>query len=127
VEPVVNERLHGRGERPEGWEVRLVERLRDASTKSYDARHWNCARFAHGCACAVAGREFPFAWKGSLEASVDAVLPRIGLLQARRGDIVLADVPEASLGVCVGAMAAFVTSDGLLTRPLRDVRAAWSV
>lgn len=120
MELVVNER------HPD-WEARLVQVLRQASRKRFDAREWNCARFAHACACAVSGRELPFHYVGGLEASVDAVLPRIEPLRARRGDIVLADVPQASLGVCVGAAAAFASLNGLLTRPLSSVHAAWSV
>ena len=121
----------GMSDRPQDWEARLVQELRAASLKPFDARQWNCARFAHVCACAVSGRELPApghaTWKGSLEASVDAMLPRIAPLQARRGDLVLADVPEPSLGVCIGSAAAFVTTDGLLTRPLHEIRSAWSV
>lgn len=114
--------------RVSGWEGRLAAVLKDAARRPFDARHWNCARFAHACAEAVAGRALPAVWKGSLEESADAVLPRIRPAFARRGDIVLAAVPAPSLGVCLGARAAFVAKDGgLLTRPMGEVSLAWAV
>ena len=109
------------------WESRLAEVLRAASVRAYDARQWNCARFAHACAEAVSGRSLPFRWRGSLEASADAVLPRVAPTLAGRGDVVLADVPEPSLGVCAGRTAAFVTAQGLISIPRSRVRAAWAV
>jgi hypothetical protein len=113
--------------RARGWESRLIAVMREASLRPYAAREWNCARFAHTCAQVVQGRALPFAWKGSLENSVDAVLLRVEVRQAQRADLVLAHVPEPSLGVCIGAQAAFVTPAGLMTVPMRNVRIAWSV
>lgn len=114
-------------QRPEGWEVRLIEVLRGASERPYDARSWNCARFAHAAAEAVSGRPIPFVWKGSLEASADAALPRIPLRRARCGDVMLGQVPEPSLGVCVRASVAFVTPSGLTQVPRSRMLAAWAV
>lgn len=110
------------------WEARLATAIREASNKPFSARRWNCALFAHDVAQRVSGRALPFAYKGgSLVASVDAVLARVPVLQARRGDVVLAHVPEPSLGVCVGSRAVFVAREGLLEVPLSEVRLAWSV
>lgn len=114
-------------ERARGWERRLAVVLREAAARPYHARDWNCARFAHVCAQVVQGREIRYAWKGSLADSVDAVLPRVEVRLARRGDIVLASVPDPSLGVCLGAAAAFVTAGGLLTEPMSRADIAWSV
>lgn len=115
--------------RAPGWEARLAEQLRQASARPFDAKSWNCARFAHACAEAVSGRSIPFQRKrGGLEVSVDAVLPRVQPRRACRGDVVLANVPEPSLGVCVGCNAAFLMRhSGLLTIPMRQVIVAWSV
>lgn len=113
--------------RPEGWDYRLSLVIRDAVQKHYDPRSWNCARFAHACAEAVSGASIPFKWRGSLQASADAVLPRIEPSVALRGDVVLAEVPEPSLGVCLGRQIAFVTVSGLLTLPRSRALMAWRV
>lgn len=76
---------------------------------------------------AVSGRDIPARWLGSLEATADAVLTRVDVRRAQRGDIVLAPVPEPSLGVCVGRKAMFMTSKGLTPYPMRRARIAWSV
>lgn len=114
--------------RRDGWEARLAESLRAGAARPYDAKKWNCARFAHCCAEAAAGRALPFRRKpGGLEACADAVLPRVAVLHARRGDVVLANVPAPSLGVCLGRTAAFLSRSGLMTIPMRQAVAAWSV
>lgn len=111
----------------EGWESCLNAVLEDARSKPFDVREWNCARFAHACAEAVRGEPVSDKWRGSLEETADAVLPRVKARLAQRGDVVLADTPEPSLGVCVGRNAAFVTASGLTFYPMRRVRIAWSV
>lgn len=113
--------------RPWDWEARLARALCEASQKQFSARRWNCAIFAHDVAQRVSGRALPFAYKESLAGSVDAVLPRVAVALARRGDVVMARIPEASLGVCNGREALFVAKSGLLSIPMRDVRLAWSV
>jgi hypothetical protein len=114
--------------RPPGWEARLIDVLKQASVRRYDPRRWNCARFAHACAEAVSGRSIPFAYVGgSLEASADAALPRIAVRAVRRGDVVIADLPHPTLGVCVGAHVVFVVAEGLMEKPRSSVRAAWGV
>lgn len=116
--------------RSEGWESRLNAVLDDARSKDFHVRQWNCARFAQACAEAVRGEAIPDAWHGSLEATADAVLPRVKPRMAQRGDVVLAHTPEPSLGVYVGGIrrqAAFVTASGLTFYPMRRVRIVWSV
>lgn len=115
-------------ERPAGWETRLAEQISFAARKHFHPKDWNCARFAHTCAQAVARRALPFRWKGSLEESVDAVLARYPDVKlARRGDVVLASLPEPSLGICTGAHALFVTAAGLREWPLARCSVAWVV
>jgi hypothetical protein len=113
--------------RVEAWESRLAEALRDARSMEFDTRRWNCALFARHCVMAVTGRDVPVRWLGSLSATADAVLPRVDVRRAQRGDVVLAHTPEPSLGVCVGRKAAFVTASGLTYYPMRKARIAWSV
>ncbi len=114
-------------ERREGWEVRLAAKLREVSARRYDPHVWNCAIFAHACAQAVCGRPLPFSWKGSLTASADHLFQRVPTLMATRGDLVLAEVPEPTLGVCIGREAVFVSGDGILTREMRAARLVWRV
>jgi hypothetical protein len=113
--------------RPEGWHARLKAVLREAVIRPFNRKTWNCAVFAHSCAQEVSGRVLPFRRYGTLEKSVDAVLPRISRRQAIRGDVVLADIQKPCLGVCLGAKAAFVKPTGLTEVPMSQVRIAWRV
>lgn len=113
--------------RPADWELRLNRVLRASVDRPYHVREWNCARFAHACAEAVSGRSIPFKFKNSLAESVDSVLIRSCPLLAKRGDIVLAHVPEPSLGVCIGREAVFVTNEKLLQVPMQKISIAWAI
>lgn len=113
--------------RAAGWESRLAAVVLEARKRAFDPKRWNCARFAHEAAQAVAGQALPYRWHGSLEASADAALPRINPKRALCGDIVMADVPLPTLGVCIGRKAAFVSVSGLIYFPMRKARIAWSV
>lgn len=109
------------------WEARLVQIVKTGTDRPFEPRYWNCALFAKACAEAVSGQEILWKWKGSVEATADSVLERIQPSQACRGDVVLATLPEPSLGVCLGALAAFVAHQGLYTVPMSRVTAAWAV
>lgn len=113
--------------RAPGWEARFVAALREASQRPYHAREWNCAKFVHTCAEALRAAPLAYAWKGSLEASVDAVLARVPIEYAQRGDVVLAPVPHPTLGLCLGAQCAFVGRTGLYTVRTSVAAIAWSV
>jgi hypothetical protein len=115
--------------RSDGWEERLALALKEATLKHFHVKQWNCARFAHAIAEAVTGRALPYEFKGSLEASVDALFSRHTDTRAmQRGDVVLANVPHATLGVCVGAELAFVMeAKGLLLKPRSEAVIAWRV
>lgn len=118
----------GRGRvRLPDWQTRLTEAIREAQRIPFDARSHNCVLFAARCVEAITGAPVPRRWKGSLEPTVDALLPRVKPSMAARGDVVLADVPEPSLGVCIGRKAAFVSPTGLIFEPMRKARIAWSV
>jgi hypothetical protein len=64
----------------------------------------------------------------SLEAMGRALLdaPRETPLLAQRGDIVLADT-GLGFGICVGATAVGMATEGLMTMPLTSCRLAWTI
>jgi hypothetical protein len=113
--------------RPYGWEERLAAVLKEASQRQFDPQTWNCALFARACAEAVSGRSLPTRLSRTLEHTVDRLFPRIERSQALRGDVVLADQPKPSLGVCTGSQAAFVGPEGLIEIPMSRVLIAWRV
>ena len=113
--------------RPEGWESRFAAVLKEAGSREFDAQTWNCALFVKACVEAILCRPMPSRLSRTLERTVDAHFPRITPSLARRGDVVLAQIPHRTLGVCVGAKAAFVGKSGLVTEPMNRVLIAWSV
>ncbi len=110
------------------WPGRLAALLSAAETRPFDARRWNCARFALAAVEAVTGERPRVRVRPSLEASADSAgVPRIPPAFARAGDVVLAGDP-ARLGVVVdGGRAAFVGPRGLLRQPLTTCATAWRV
>lgn len=113
--------------RPEGWESRLEAVIQKARSQDFDARDWNCCRFAAECAAAILEKPMPRRLHGSIQNTVDALFPRTTWRLAKRGDVVLMNVPESSLGVCAGRVALFVGVSGLVHFPMRLTRIAWSV
>ena len=113
--------------RPDGWESRFAAVLKEASQREFDARTWNCALFVKACVEAILCRPMPSRLSRTLERTVDQHFPRITASQARRGDVVLAELPQRTLGVCVGSTAAFVGPDGLTEIPMSQVLIAWRV
>lgn len=53
----------------------------------------------------------------------------VGILQARRGDIVLGDATDGTpaVGICLGNVVAYVAEQGLQFHPLASQRLAWKV
>jgi hypothetical protein len=113
--------------RVEGWESRLAEALRDARPREFDPKAWNCALFCRACVEAITSHALPRRLSGTLEETVDALFPRVRPSLAQRGDVVLMNVPQPSLGIAYGRKAAFVTASGLTYYPMRKARIAWSV
>jgi hypothetical protein len=111
----------------DGWESRFAAVLKEASTRQFDARTWNCALFVKVCVEAILCRPMPSRLSRTLERTVDACFPRTERAQARRGDVVLAHLPKPTLGVCMGPAAAFVGPDGLTEVPMSRVVIAWRV
>jgi len=110
-----------------GWESRLAVVLDEARTREFDAGTWNCALFARACVQAITGRELPTELSGTLVETADTYFPRIRRSLARPGDVVLASLPEPTLGVCTGRYAAFLGKSGLHTIPLSEVVICWRV
>jgi len=64
--------------------------------------------------------------KGTLDATMDALLPRRPF--PMRGDVVMAIVDgQQALGICVDVRAAFKAPQGLTFLPLSEIAAAWAV
>jgi len=110
------------------WPGRLAALLSAAEAHPFDARRWNCARFALAAVEAVTGTRPAVRVLPSLEASADSAgFPRIPPAFARAGDVVLAGDPQR-LGVVVdGGRAAFVGPRGLLRQPITTCTTAWRI
>jgi hypothetical protein len=110
------------------WVVRLAALLREAETRAFDARHWNCAIFAIASVEAVMGQRPRVRVLPDLAASADSAgFPRVAPAFARCGDVVLAPDPDR-LGVVVETgRVAFVGPRGLLRAPITDCTIAWRI
>ena len=110
------------------WPGRLAALLSAAEARPFDARRWNCARFALAAVEAVTGERPLVRVLPSLEASAESAgFPRIPPTFARAGDVVLAGDPQR-LGVVVdGGRAAFVGPRGLLRHPITTCTTAWRI
>lgn len=129
------------------WELRLHAALEAARTTPFAWGRHDCATWAFDLARDLSGgADHAALWRGryrtaggcaktlrtlgwtSLEEGGRALLgeplddPRL----AQRGDLVLGGTPEA-FGVVIGARAAFVAPEGLVTLPLGSCRLAWSI
>lgn len=114
-------------ERPVGWEQRLSETIAEVYFKPYHPKKWNCAKFVHLCVSRMVNMDVPYTYKGSLEKSVDNVLNRIDSKLASRGDVVMCDIPDSSLGICVGRNAMFVGEQSLIPVSMDKITQAWRV
>jgi hypothetical protein len=127
------------------WEQLFAAAITDARTRPFAWGQHDCATWAFDLRRDLTGGpDHAALWRGRyrtplgcqrvlrrlgwhrLEDGVRALLgeplpdPRL----AQRGDIVLGGEPEA-FGVCIGARAAFVAPEGLVTLPLSSCRLAW--
>ncbi|WP_027286218.1 DUF6950 family protein [Rubritepida flocculans] len=110
------------------WIARLAALLREAETRTFDARHWNCAIFAIAAVEAVTGQYPHVRVLPDLAASADSAgFPRVAPAFARCGDVVLAPDP-ARLGVVLDTgRVAFVGPRGLLSAALTECAIAWRI
>ena len=110
------------------WVARLAALLREAETRAFDPRHWNCALFALAAVEAVTGQRPRVRVLPDLAASADSAgFPRTAPLLAQMGDVALASTPDR-LGVVLDAgRVAFVGPRGLLRAPITDCAIAWRI
>lgn len=124
------------------WEERLSDYIATKRHEPFVYGVNDCAHFVAGAVQAVTGK-YPMPelrgqydsefgslraameiGNGSLEATVDAKFPIIGIGHAQRGDIAFFD---GSIGVVMGSFAWFVSDDGLEKVPRSMWDKAWSV
>lgn len=111
-----------------GWVARLAALLREAETRAFHPRQWNCAIFAIAAVEAVTGQRPSVHVLPDLATSADSAgFPRVAPLLAQMGDIALAPDPNR-LGVVLDAgRVAFVGPCGLLRAPITDCTIAWRI
>ena len=110
------------------WPARLAALLAAAEARPFDARCWNCGRFALAAVEACLGQKPRIRILPDLEATADSAgFPRLPPTFARPGDVVLAGDPPR-LGVVVdGGRAAFVGPRGLIRTLLTTCTSAWRI
>ncbi|WP_027285969.1 DUF6950 family protein [Rubritepida flocculans] len=110
------------------WVARLAALLREAETRAFHPREWNCAIFALAAVQAVTGERPAIRVLPDLAASADSTgLPRVAPLLAGMGDVALAPDPDR-LGVVLDAgRVAFVGLRGLLRAPITLCTQAWRI
>lgn len=129
-----------------GWEVALEAAVEAARNRPFSWGDHDCATWAADVRRALTGDDAAAAWRGryrtargasvvmaslgwatlvdAATAILGAPLNSVGL--AGRGDIVT-DGESGALGVCLGRMSAYATTDGLTFRPTLDAAMAWRV
>jgi len=133
--------------RIDNWECYLAEAIDVAHAKPFAWGLHDCVTFAFETRMTLTGgADMAALWRGrystalggarvmrrlgwgSLEDMGLALLgaPRETPLLAQRGDIVLADT-GLGFGICVGATAAGMAPEGLMTVPLTSCRLAWTI
>ncbi|MGD9538559.1 MAG: hypothetical protein AB7P52_11585 [Alphaproteobacteria bacterium] len=129
------------------WPERLSDAVEAARGRPFSWGTHDCALFAADCARAITGHDPLAAVRGTYGTAQGAarVLRRLGgddlgalaalvggpaipVAWARRGDwVLIEEMPEKALGVCLGLNAAFVTERGLTFRPTARCAAAWKI
>mgnify|MGYP001074443132 FL=1 len=133
--------------RVDHWERLLAAAIDTARAKPFVWSVHDCPTFAFETRMILTGGEDHAAlWRGryttalggqrvmrrlgwtSLEEMGHALLgePRLAVLLAGRGDIVLADT-GLGFGICNGATAVGMAPEGLVTVPLTSCRLAWPI
>ena len=133
--------------RVDHWERLLAAAIDTARAKPFVWGVHDCPTFAfETCMILTGGEDVAALWRGryttalggervmrrlgwaSLEEMGRFLLsePRQSVLLAKRGDIVLADT-GLGFGVCIGAEAAGMVPEGLVTVPLTSCRLAWPI
>ncbi|TCP33279.1 hypothetical protein [Sphingomonas sp. BK235] len=129
-------------ERLPEWEQLLHDYVADLEGAAFRWGELDCALFAAGAVLAQTGVDLAAAYRGhystargsvralrrfgdgTLEATIDAALPRIEPAFARRGDLVMVD---GMAGVSIGPRALFVGDVDGAPGWVRLERSAWSI
>lgn len=124
------------------WEERLSTYIATKRHEPFAYGSNDCANFVAGSVLAITGNDVYSEYRsqydseigslralveigaGDLEATVDAMLPEVGIGHAQRGDIAFFD---GSIGVVMGSFAWFVSDQGLERVPRSYWTKCWSV
>lgn len=130
-----------------GWELALAQAIEAARSRPFAWGTHDCASWVFDLRRDLTGSaDVAALWRGryrtqrgaalvmrrlgwaSLEEGARALLgaPLPSLRLAQRGDILLS-ADGAALGICLGARAAFLGSEGLTFVPITDCSLAWRV
>ena len=110
------------------WVARLAALLRDAETRAFHPRAWNCSLFALAAIEAVTGRRPAVRVRPDLLASADSAgFPRVAPLHAQMGDVALAPDPDRFGVVLDAGRVAFVGPRGLIRAPITLCTQAWRI
>jgi hypothetical protein len=110
------------------WEQRLNDFIARARLKPYQTHEWNCCLFARECVHVLTGTLLPAVWRGTMVETWDgAGLQRTPPTHAQRGDLVLIETPEETIGVCLGVKSAFVGLGGFIFLKTSRASVAWRV
>jgi len=133
--------------RPENWTEVLADEVALASSQPFVWGKLDCCLFAANVVLAITGKDFASEFRGhySTAAGAKKALIKHGRgsiketmtakfgkprtpLMARRGDFVLAATALGdSLGVCVGASAAFKSPEGVVCLRLDQCLCSWRI
>lgn len=131
--------------RPEGWEKRFSEYLKEAQNLEFVWGEFDCIMFAAKGLEVITGQNFYQEYVGYTdEAGAKALIEQAGSidklvskhlgpshgnrLQARRGDLVLLRLPELTLGIIddTGQKVAAISHKGYVRIPLIKAHRIWS-
>ncbi len=129
--------------RPGGWEGMLAAHIREARAASFAWGTHDCVLWCAEWIRKLTGQDPAADWRGAYgsKEEADAIISSLGagdagelaslhlqeipVSRARRGDIMLH--PSGTLGICDGAFAFFVTTEGLLRHEFTKCLKAWKV
>jgi hypothetical protein len=110
------------------WPERLAALITAAEHRPFDAARWNCGRFTLAAVVACTGRRPSWQHRATLAEMADtAGYPRVPVLFARAGDVVLAADPDRMGVVLDAGRVAFVGPAGLVRLPITACTIAWRV
>lgn len=131
--------------RVHNWPIKLALAISEARTKEFKYGDFDCMLFAADIVKAMTGVDYAERFRGRYDSEkgayeiieeygtpvdlLTAVIgsPPIHPAQAMRGDVVLAELPLPTAGVCMGVACAFPTAKGLRFLPRSVITHAWRI